>query len=123
MFILEFEQVEVDYCHRCGGVWLDSGELEMMGRMAGALQCELLDALAQGRGASEESNRRCPICRATLAEVRTETDPPIAVDRCGEGHGLWFDRGELRALVQAADAPADNILAKFFAELGHGAGR
>ena len=25
MFVLEFERVEVDFCHRCGGVWLDSG--------------------------------------------------------------------------------------------------
>ena len=33
MVVLEIEQVELDHCLSCGGVWLDAGELEMSGRM------------------------------------------------------------------------------------------
>ncbi|MCL4278881.1 MAG: zf-TFIIB domain-containing protein, partial [Ignavibacteriaceae bacterium] len=30
MIVLELEQVEVDYCTNCAGVWLDAGELELL---------------------------------------------------------------------------------------------
>jgi len=43
MFVLEFEQVEIDFCYTCGGVWLDSGELEMIGERAGAVRQDLLE--------------------------------------------------------------------------------
>jgi len=120
MFVLEFEQVEMDYCYKCGGVWLDSGELELIGRRAGAVQGELLRAQEQGTGrrTAGATRRRCPVCRSRLEEVTADTDPPIAVDRCPAQHGLWFDRGELNGLIKAAGAQKDNVLARFFAELG-----
>ncbi len=30
LIVLELEQIEVDYCTRCAGVWLDAGELELL---------------------------------------------------------------------------------------------
>jgi len=30
MVVLELEQVEIDYCTGCEGVWLDAGELELL---------------------------------------------------------------------------------------------
>jgi len=99
-------------------VWLDSGELELIGHKAGTLRGELLSALAKEKGKEAGERRRCPICRKALREVRTRTAPPIVLDRCPREHGLWFDRGELPAVVQAAGAEEDNVLARFFAELG-----
>jgi Zn-finger nucleic acid-binding protein len=120
MFVLEFEQVEVDYCYECGGVWLDSGELEIIGQKAGSLEGRLLGALEKGEGGRRagESRRRCPVCRKLLAEVTADTDPPIVLDRCPAEHGLWFDQGELRAVVRAAGADEGNVLSRFLGELG-----
>jgi len=121
MFVLEFEHVEIDFCFTCKGVWLDSGELEIIGARAGALQAELLDALETRAGRRpKDGKRRCPVCHRRLLEVRLDTDPPIVVDRCSRGHGLWFDRGELPAVVAAAGADVDNILARFLADLTGG---
>jgi len=118
MFVLEFERVEIDWCPRCAGVWLDSGELELVGRRAGVIGHELLTALQAERGRqSAGERRRCPICRKSLLEVEADTDPPIVLDRCPREHGLWFDRGELQAVVKAAGAEEDNVLVRFFAEL------
>jgi len=120
MLVLEFERVEIDYCPRCQGVWLDSGELELIGERAGALREEFLAALERKKGqpAPQKGRRRCPVCRRRMAQVRTESDPPIVVDRCPNEHGLWFDRGELAAVVRAAGAEEGNLLARFFAEIG-----
>ncbi len=121
MLVLEFELVEVDYCPRCGGVWLDSGELELVGEKAGALRGELLGALEAEEGSPPAGGRRrCPVCGKGLREVEADAEPPIVVDRCPRRHGLWFDRGELGAVVRAAGAQEDNVLARFFAELGGG---
>ncbi len=118
MFVLEFELVEIDYCPECGGVWLDSGELELIGERAGVLKGELLGALETQRGAKPEGPpRRCPVCAKKMREVRTETEPPIVLDRCRRRHGLWFDAGELEAVVRAAGAGQENVLARFFADL------
>jgi len=38
MMVLELNEVEVDFCSRCGGVWLDSGELEAVLASRGGFQ-------------------------------------------------------------------------------------
>ncbi|MEJ2196939.1 MAG: zf-TFIIB domain-containing protein [Ignavibacteriaceae bacterium] len=30
MIILELNEVEIDYCPSCSGIWLDAGELELL---------------------------------------------------------------------------------------------
>ena len=30
MIVLEVDKVEVDYCLKCRGIWLDEGELEIL---------------------------------------------------------------------------------------------
>ena len=120
MFVLEFERIEVDYCYECQGVWLDSGELELIGERAGAVRGELLKAVERRPERSSDSapRRRCPVCRARMTEVTTDTAPPIVVDRCPAEHGLWFDGGELSALVSAAGAGGDSSLSRFLSTLG-----
>ncbi len=66
MFVLEFEHVEIDYCHQCSGVWLDSGELEMVGERAGALHAQLLQALDSPRTAGRRGKRPCPVCSRSM---------------------------------------------------------
>ena len=117
MFVLEFERVEVDFCHRCGGVWLDSGELELIGASTGVLQRPLLEALESPSASGRRGKRPCPVCSKAMKMVNVPTAPPIVVDRCPHEHGLWFDRGELSGVVRAAGAEEDNVLARFFAEL------
>jgi len=119
MFVLEFERVEIDYCPECRGVWLDSGELELIGERAGALQGDLLSALdaQEGKRPPRPERRRCPICRKTMRQTKTRGENPIVLDRCPVRHGIWFDRGELQRLVRAAGAKADNVLVRFFARL------
>jgi uncharacterized protein len=116
MFTLEFEKVEIDYCPECGGVWLDSGEVEIIGERAGALHKELLLALdgSDGGGAGK---RLCPVCNAALLRVRAPGGTGFDVDRCPRRHGLWFDQGELEAVILAAGAGEQNVLAAFLADL------
>ena len=43
LFILHFKGVDVDFCERCRGLWLDTGELEeLMARTGAAVDDPLL---------------------------------------------------------------------------------
>jgi len=88
MIIIEYNQVEIDFCLECGGCWLDQGELELLlehpGRLVG------FDVIQE----AEKSKRRCPRCHAKLREMLfPETE--VEVDICPRDGGIWLDRGEL----------------------------
>ena len=83
MLVLEFELVEIDHCAECGGVWLDSGELALIGQRAGALHGDLLAALESGQGEPDPARpkRRCPVCRKRLLRARTAGAAAISRSR------------------------------------------
>lgn len=71
---------------------------------------------------STTTTRTCPSCNADLDVIAHEG---VDVDRCPAGHGIWLDKGELRAVVlsEAADRPAGEELAALdAAALDHGQG-
>lgn len=98
MLALELDEFEIDYCDNCGGIWLDSGELELaLGeeKFREDQFIPLADETETGR-----SNRHCPICSKRMMLVSLpQSDTQL--DRCERGHGLWFDRGELRGVARA----------------------
>jgi len=80
------EQVELDRCPFCGGMWFDRGELESVsGR---ALTLERL---------AGDTTRRCAYCGITLQTALLESTP---AEVCGSCLGTYLDDGELEALAQ-----------------------
>ncbi len=63
MITLELADVEIDHCVSCGGIWLDSGELELL-MDAPEKAKQLLNSFREDAVAAEQS-RKCPICRQT----------------------------------------------------------
>lgn len=98
MIILELHGVEVDYCPDDGGIWLDEGELELLlGDTESALT--LLNSFEKTEESGEKSYP-CPICRKQMEKVYVgEGDKRVLVDRCRNGDGLWFDKGELHDII------------------------
>jgi len=97
MIVLDYDDVEIDYCVSCGGVWLDAGELELLFG-----EPEACDAFLRAGGtapAGVEKPRRCPICRKKMGKALTGGEPPVIYDRCDRGDGLWLDRGELATVL------------------------
>lgn len=95
LVVLEYEQLELDYCASCRGVWVDAGELELL--YGDEQACEAF--LIAGGLSGASGRRRCPHCSARMEVRRTGSDRPVTYDRCPRGHGLWFDRGELASVL------------------------
>jgi len=113
MIILEHEQIEVDYCPGCCGVWLDAGELELI-LDAPDESRRLLASFAQNPHPAGKP-RKCPICRKKMTEVRIGTgEPPLLMDKCKQHHGLWFDKNELQQAITMAGSDKVQKIQKLF---------
>ncbi len=96
MITLELEEVEIDYCEECGGIWLDAGELEML---LGENSLQVTGAFIKEKKPAEQKIR-CPACRKKMDKVVCGN---THLDMCHRGHGIWFDKGELAEIIALDD--------------------
>jgi len=120
LITIEIEKVEIDHCTACGGIWLDSGELELLLEGA-ANRNELMAGLTAHTGATED-DRRCPICSKRLDKVMCGGGEKVLLDVCPRNDGLWFDRGELLDVVKMGEFPADHRVFELIKEVFAGGG-
>jgi Zn-finger nucleic acid-binding protein len=118
MIVFGLEGVEIDRCLDCGGTWLDAGELDQIGALAGLKPGRLTAALEKG-GGEKHGERRCPRCPGRLRVLKVEN---VELDRCPHGHGLWFDAKEIETLISAFKEGEEGRVAAFLGDL-LGAGR
>ncbi len=102
MIVVEYHNIELDYCTGCKGVWFDCGELELLLDSPGLAEAKLfLDNILNSPGTiSSEKKRRCPICGHRTTKTTIAQQPKILIDMCRDGHGLWFDGGELTQVIR-----------------------
>ena len=103
MIDVEHASIELDYCTDCRGVWFDAEELELL---LGSLGLDghglpLADILHTPEAETPEKKRRCSICGQKMKKMALGDKPKeIIIDVCPQGHGLWFDGGEVSHLLQ-----------------------
>lgn len=107
MVTLELNEVEIDYCMQCEGIWLDAGELEILLGEPKKAQ-ELINSFKIDSD-NAENVRKCPICYKKMQKIVVgSAEPKLLIDRCRKGDGLWFDKGELRDIVEKAKLDESN---------------
>lgn len=114
--------IEVDFCPKCKGVWLDQGELEIIRATLERDYSGILEELDRERLLHEIGGvrvdevpadhfllteaepphgvqRNCPKCDGgTLVQSFYRTDNAVVIDVCPNCHGVWLDEGELQKL-------------------------
>lgn len=98
MIVLELNEIEIDHCVDCGGVWLDKNELELLLESAEEKE-EVINSLA-ACGDSKEKSLLCPICRKKMTKTFCGYDEKVLLDKCPTNDGLWFDAGELNKVIE-----------------------
>ena len=115
MIILELEGVEIDYCPGSGGIWLDSGELELL--LEDTEEKNILLSSFEVDYQSKEKPVKCPICNSKMEKVLVGKEKNITIDRCKKNHGLWFDEGELLSVVELVSIDKNNKIIKLLKEM------
>jgi Zn-finger nucleic acid-binding protein len=102
MIVVEYRSIELDYCNSCKGVWFDSGELELLLKSQDLEEPKaFLDGIINSQEAiSPEKKRDCPICGHKMKKTAIGEQPKTLIDICSNGHGLWFDGGEVAQLIR-----------------------
>ena len=116
MITLELEEVEIDYCTSCDGIWLDTGELELLlGEPEKAR--DLLDSFKVDSNCTEKP-RKCPICDKKMEKIIVgSSEPVLLIDKCRRSDGLWFDKGELNDIIDRAELDKDNKIQKLLTDM------
>ena len=101
MIVVEYHNIELDYCNSCKGVWFDYGELELLLESHSLEETRVfLDGILNSQEAvSSEKQRNCPVCGHKMKKTAIGGQPEILIDICRDEHGLWFDGGEVTQMI------------------------
>jgi Zn-finger nucleic acid-binding protein len=103
MIVVEHNQIELDYCTECHGVWFDSEELELLLDIFQIKSSEhrLQNLLQAPESETQEKKRKCPICGRKMNKNNIGRESEILIDVCPYEDGLWFDGGEVSHLLKS----------------------
>jgi Zn-finger nucleic acid-binding protein len=102
MVVVEYHNIELDYCNSCKGVWFDSGELDLLLKSQSLDEPKSFydDILKSQEAVSSETKRKCPVCGRKMKKTAIGERSKILIDVCRDKHGLWFDGGEVTQLMK-----------------------
>lgn len=91
--VVRFEEIEVDRCVRCGGLWFDMLEDADLKRLAGS---EAIDSGPAWMASMHDAQGKvyCPVDGALMIRMVDAAQPHIWVESCPVCHGKFFDAGE-----------------------------
>jgi Zn-finger nucleic acid-binding protein len=86
------EDVAVDRCSTCDGIWFDAQELS-----------QLIASLRRGSADEQADDKKghCPRDESELLRVFSAIDKSVVLDACPECRGIWLDGGEFAKLFAA----------------------
>ena len=89
------ENIEVDRCTLCRGLWFDLLEHEAL---KGLADSECIDSgdPRVGKLFNVDDRIRCPRCASTMVRMVDVGQPHIWYESCSSCHGVFFDAGEFK---------------------------
>ena len=88
------DEIEIDHCAHCSGIWFDAGELNRILRSAKSNLKVPVGAIS--------SNTSCPRCANNLSQLTQKLRSRISVavlqTTAHDSGGLWLDGGEVREI-------------------------
>jgi Zn-finger nucleic acid-binding protein len=90
---VHYEEIAVDRCTRCGGLWFDLLEHQDLKERPGS---ERIDSApgSQTRKLDEQAKVMCPVDGVRMVRMVDAGQPHIWLESCPVCHGTFFDAGE-----------------------------
>ena len=99
MVKVSINEIELDRCNSCNGIWFDEYELADFKRLEGS---ESVDIGSSNIGKEQNKNDLidCPKCNTRMIRMVDVKQSHIWFEHCGSCFGYFFDAGELRDLKE-----------------------
>src|SRR5665213_1400786 len=94
MVKVQFQNIEVDRCTSCKGIWLDMLEREHLDELAGSDAIDIGPAKPQE--ASAPRHLACPVCHTPMIRMVDLNKPAVHYDSCTVCYGVFYDAGEFK---------------------------
>lgn len=109
--IIKFNEVEVERCTNCKGLWFDMLEKDDLVKMEGS---ESIDVGSDQVGEKYNKMKRvdCPKCETKMMSMVDKDQFHIHFECCPSCYGTFFDAGEFRDLKE------HSVAERFFQMLG-----
>ena len=95
MNTVKFDDVEVERCTDCGGIWFDVLERELLKQMPGSEAIDTGDP-ERGRAQNAIGQITCPNCHTPMVRMVDHEQPHIWYEQCSTCGGAYFDAGEFK---------------------------
>lgn len=95
MQVVEYENISVDRCTSCKGIWFDMLEHEQLKAIEGSESIDIGSA-ALGKQYNKVGDIDCPVCKTQLIRMVDRLQPHIWYEACTVCYGVFFDAGEFR---------------------------
>lgn len=95
------DNIEVDICEKCGGIWFDKNELGHATKISQKEILELTNLLENTNQVEkfEDVEINCPKCDIPMTKYRYMYTSNIYIDSCEKCEGIWIDKGELIQII------------------------
>ena len=94
------EELELDQCFVCKGVWFDSGELDKyMNEGVTVIDSPPIDS--QIKNDQDKKIGKCPRCGVDMIKKEAPKDSSVTIDFCQQCNGVWLDNTEIDRLEKA----------------------
>ncbi len=92
---LAHQQIEIERCTHCKGIWFDMLEQEDLKVIEGSEAIDVGDR-ALGRKHNQIGDIKCPICSTRMLRMVDLRQPHIWYESCPVCYGVFFDAGEFQ---------------------------
>jgi Zn-finger nucleic acid-binding protein len=89
-----FQNIEVDRCINCKGLWFDMLEREHLDELKGSESIDIGPAHKEAR--DEVVRINCPVCHTPMIRMVDLNNPSIWYESCKVCYGVFYDAGEFR---------------------------
>ena len=123
---VRLENIQLDKCHQCDGIWFDAGEVETIRKKALQDPEEILEmeyGSPSVHSGQTDGYMQCPRCEShqgRLIQHYFSYSTPVRVDRCQSCLGIWLDDGELNSLIEDRKQlqQSESVVQRLFQKLG-----
>lgn len=94
------DNIEVDRCVQCGGLWFDMLEVDRLRKAKGSATAIDTGDAEVGEQKNEQGKIECPRCHTPMIRMVDMQQHHIWYESCSVCYGKWFDAGEFKDLQQ-----------------------
>ena len=92
------DQIEIDRCSQCGGLWFDRSEVDRLRKAKGSAEAVDVGNAEVGEQQNQVGKIECPRCHTPMIRMVDLEQHHIWYEACTVCYGRFFDAGEFKDL-------------------------